>query len=284
MGLKEFLRPTRWKILILVMLGFLAYFGPIIGSSSHYALSPYIKEFMTPFILFLIYPLFMSHSFSYIPNLIFVLVNLIYLYVLSCLISFIVRKCGEFNKKLKTALIIILILIFLLGCTFIIYAIFFYHPPPISGSLKIAELGMQPTADKPVTIGTLVNIKFKGQRKMQIGFYNFKPQTLYTVTPKIFRCMTANAAKVSDDSLPAIQALPKDEIEAGNAEGWDAIVDLKSDKYIGNLSSTTTYTGALPVSTYICNIGIYACTTSGCSIDLSKDLIKSANFTLQVTG
>ena len=192
-------------------------------------------------------------------------------------------KKADLNLSVQ-AIVILIFAVIMLGLGLgLINFIFGSAREKVSQSLSVTELAVQPTTDKPVTIETKVSVKFKDQKNVQIGFYNFKSQTLYTVTPKIAKCVTSKGAPVDAVSLPVVPALSKDKVDAGTAEAWGTILNIESDQPTGDFTAAT-YTGTLAPGNYICSLGVYACSAPGCVIDPTKDLIKSADFTLEVTS
>ena len=93
MSIKEFFRPTKWKIVLTTLFLGMLFLDPFIKG-----ISPLFSDFLrwTLFILSKMFPL----TIDYIPNplmhiiiiIIFLLPSLIYWYLLSCLLVYLIKK------------------------------------------------------------------------------------------------------------------------------------------------------------------------------------------------
>ncbi|PIN86016.1 hypothetical protein COV19_06705 [Candidatus Woesearchaeota archaeon CG10_big_fil_rev_8_21_14_0_10_44_13] len=201
----------------------------------------------------------------------------------------ILRRSKKADLNLSVQAIVILIFaVIMLGLGLgLIHFIFGSAREKVAQSLAVTELSVQPTSDKPVTIESEVSIKFKGEKKTQIGFYNFKSSSLQKVAPKIVLCLTADGKEVDEASLPTVAAPPKPSMDPGIAEGWGAIIKLPDTLDTGAVSGTG-FSGALTPGTYICSIGIVGCTPTSsetaCIVAPEAMPIKTTDFTLKVTS
>lgn len=194
-------------------------------------------------------------------------------------------KKADLNLSVQ-AIVILIFAVIMLGLGLgLINFIFGSAREKIGQSIAITELSIQPTADKPVTIESDVSIKFKGEKKVQIGFYNLRSSSLNNVVPRITLCLTSDGKNIEKGSLPTIAAPPKPSVDPGNSEAWAAIVKLPVSPTA--TGGEGTFSGPLTPGTYICSIGIVGCVpTTGtiCTLDENAIPVKSTDFTLTVTS
>ncbi|MFO8016230.1 MAG: hypothetical protein R6U32_03940 [Candidatus Woesearchaeota archaeon] len=197
----------------------------------------------------------------------------------------------QFSKKASLnlsiqAIVILIFAVIMLGLGLgLINFIFGAAREKVGGALDEAQLTNPPSADNPLTIERKINIKFKGEQQLQIGFYNKDPDTKHNVEPLITSCKTSDGKRITEESMPTISTVSQDKVEPGGTAGWNAIIKLPNiDVQEGNDGE---YAGALVAGQYICKISIYGTDDSDEFVDLQdpadESYLDSTQFFLQVT-
>ena len=177
----------------------------------------------------------------------------------------------KFNKKgameLSSSTIVVLIIaIVVLGLALTLIRGLFSNVGGKFGSIVSAtQLDDRPTADNPITIPGTVNVKQKSIKKVKIGFYNKKADTLSTVVLKITDCISDDGTPINATVLPNIIAPAKDSLGPGEIVGYSAILSLKGAK--------TMISG----KQYVCTLGVYA-------KGVEKNPIETKSFYIQVVS
>src|SRR3989344_2421662 len=197
-------------------------------------------------------------------------------------------KKADLNLSVQ-AIVILIFAVIMLGLGLgLINFIFGAARTKIGGALDITKLAIVPTSDRPLTLETNINIKYKGEQQVQIGYYNKAPGTKFNVEPRIRSCKTAAGNPVAPASLPTISTDSLDSVEPSGAGGWNAILklpNLAAGTPPAEGDTTTTFTGALTSGQYVCKVSVYGTDAIGGTINYETDLpLQSEQFYLQVVA
>src|SRR3989344_5275051 len=111
-------------------------------------------------------------------------------------------KKADLNLSVQ-AIVILIFAVIMLGLGLgLINFIFGAAREKVGGALGAAQLTNPPSADDPLSIERNINIQFKGEQQVQIGYYNKNPDTKYNVEPYIKSCKTAQGNNIATESLP----------------------------------------------------------------------------------
>ena len=289
MDWKEFFRFNKLKIIILVIIIVLTLIslvgrmtapicergpcpaGPIASISE-----PILKALTAPVLLInILDSVIYFRGLDFILSISAIILTLIYQYILSCFLVYSYK-----NYKTSTRLKILWVSIILL--LLVVYGAAIISPQlsPKCDSGRCApdiyseSLSTAPSADDALTIMRNINIKFKGEQQVQIGYYNKNPDTKYNVEPYIKSCKTASGNNVSKESLPILALIAVNKVEPGGTAGWNAII---------RLPDISVEEGALTLGQYICQIGVYGTSDIATQPDFEKDTpLESDQFFIKV--
>ncbi|MFO8016223.1 MAG: hypothetical protein R6U32_03905 [Candidatus Woesearchaeota archaeon] len=156
-----------------------------------------------------------------------------------------------------------------------------------AGMAPVQKRIFPPRADNPLAFERKINIKFKGEQEVQIGFYNNASETKYNLEPIITNCKTANGQIIAEESMPTISTASQDKVEPGETKVWDIKSKLPDIDVQEGATDSGQYTGALAAGQYICEISLYGTEDSENFIDpqnpADESYLDSTQFFLQVT-
>lgn len=193
-------------------------------------------------------------------------------------------KKADLNLSVQ-AIVILIFAVIMLGLGLgLINFIFSSATKKIGGALDITKLSTPPTSDNPLTLETNINIKYKGEQQVQIGFYNKAPGTKFNIEPRIRSCKTATGNIVAETSLPILSTDSIDSVEPSGAAGWNVVLKLPNLP-AGTMPAdiTSEFTGALTSGQYVCKVSVYGTDSISSVVDPEINLpLQSAQFYLQV--
>lgn len=197
-------------------------------------------------------------------------------------------KKADLNLSVQ-AIVILIFAVIMLGLGLgLINFIFSSATKKIGGALDITKLSTPPTSDNPLTLETNINIKYKGEQQVQVGFYNKAQGTKFNVEPRIRSCKTAAGNSVALASLPTLSTDSLDSVEPSGAGGWNAILKLPNIEAANAPTGIDQeFTGALTSGQYVCKISVYGTDAIGTEVptDVSALLpLQSEQFYLMVVS
>ena len=197
------------------------------------------------------------------------------------------HKKASLNLSIE-AIVILIFAVIMLGLGLgLINFIFGAAREKVGGSLGAAQLTNPPSTDEPLTMERNINVKFKDEAQVQIGYYNKESGTKYGVEPWVTGCKTAKGKIVAPDAMPTISTVSEDEVEPGGIAGWNAIIRLPDIAVVDGAADADEYTGALIAGQYICKVSVYGGTSSDYLFESSLidgPSLESSQFFLKVTS
>ena len=144
-----------------------------------------------------------------------------------------------------------------------------------------------PSADNPLTIDDKVAVKRKGEKEMEIGFYNIQAGAVYNARLNIIECQDTSGHVVPPTLLPTIAAPKQSIVESSGSAGYKAVLKIPTASpgvafpaAVGAAPAGPA-TDALPAATYICNMIVEGTPDAASAVYTTK---VSKQFFLQVTG
>ncbi len=138
------------------------------------------------------------------------------------------NKNADLSLSVNTIVIIILAITLLgLGLTFI-NSIASGAFTKLGNLIETTDLDKKPTSADPLTISEAVEVQFKKQEDIKVGFYNKGPSTVSDIKPVITSCISiSEETEVDEALLPSLVAPAKASLEPGETQGFLATLKEK---------------------------------------------------------
>ncbi len=138
------------------------------------------------------------------------------------------NKKADLSLSVNTIVIIILAITLLgLGLTFI-NTIAGGAIGKLGKLIDSTDLEKKPTSADPLTISEQVEVQFKKQEDIKVGFYNKGPNTVSKIKPVISSCISiTEETEVDAALLPSLVAPAKETLEPGETQAYLATLKEK---------------------------------------------------------